>query len=223
MKILERFKRGRSNSPKPTPLQQMGEDLRAAQERDPAASNALEVALTYPGLHAVWAHRVSHALWNKGLRLPARIVQGVALRTTGVDIHPAARLGQRLFIDHAQGVVIGETAEVGDDVLIYHQVTLGGVTQEPGKRHPTVGDRVILGAGAKILGPVEIGDDAKVGANAVVIHDVPAKGVAVGVPSHRATKDGARGTHGHGVLRQRVGRGSQCAGGSRKPQLSRCS
>ena len=187
----------------------MRDDLRAAQDRDPAASNALEVALTYPGLHAVWAHRISHALWNKGFRLPARMVQGAALMTTGVDIHPAASLGQRLFIDLAQGVVIGETAKIGDDVLIYHQVTLGGVTQNPGKRHPTIGDRVILGAGAKILGPVEIGDDAKVGANAVVITDVPAEGVAVGVPSHRATKDGARGTHTHGLLRQRVGKGSR--------------
>lgn len=164
-------------------LQVLQEDLQAALDRDPAAESALEVALTYPGLHAVWGYRVAHAVWNKGLRFPARLIQNTTRFFTGVDIHPAARLGRRLFIDHAMGVVIGETAEVGEDVMIYHLVTLGGTSTEPGKRHPTVGDRVVLGAGAKILGPVTIGADAKIGANAVVVRDVPEGKVAVGVPA----------------------------------------
>ncbi len=191
----------------PHPLKLMRGDLAAAQQRDPAANSAIEVALTYPGLHAVWAYRVAHSLWNRGLKAPARMIQGFSRFFTGVDIHPAAILGERLFIDHAIGVVIGETAEVGDDVLIFHQVTLGGVTMTPGKRHPTVGDRVILGAGAKVLGPVTVGSDAKVGANAVVVHDVPEKGVAVGVPSHLVAKGGARGSQRHGVLPARVPKG----------------
>ncbi len=164
-------------------LSTMQDDLQAALARDPAAESPLEVALTYPGLHAVWGHRVAHAMWSKGLHFPARLVQNTTRFFTGVDIHPAAQLGPRLFIDHALGVVIGETAEVGADVMIYHQVTLGGTSTEPGKRHPTVGDRVVLGAGAKILGPVSIGSDAKVGANAVVVRDVPDGKVAVGVPA----------------------------------------
>ncbi len=162
-------------------------DLDAAKDRDPAAGSAWEVALTYPGLHAVWGYRVAHALWNRGARVPARLVQNGVRFWTGVDIHPAAELGRRLFIDHAEGVVIGETAVVGEDVLIFHQVTLGGVSMDPGKRrHPTVGDRVILGAGAKVLGPIEIGSDARVGANAVVLKDVPDHAVAVGVPAKLA-------------------------------------
>lgn len=188
----------------PRVLQEMRDDLKAASERDPAAGNSLEVALFYPGLHAVWGYRISHGLWKKGWRFPARALQSTVRMFTGVDIHPAATIGQRLFIDHAMGVVVGETAEVGDDVLIFHGVTLGGVTMERGKRHPTVGDRVILGAGAKILGPVQIGSDAKVGANAVVVHDVPDKGVAVGVPSHLVGKEGGRGTSTHGVLPARL-------------------
>ena len=164
-------------------------DLQAIMDRDPAAGNALEVFLSYPGLHAIWAHRVAHSLWQKDWRFPARLVQNWTRFFTGVDIHPAAKLGKRLFIDHAEGVVIGETAEVGEDVLIYHQVTLGGTSTEPGKRHPTVGDRVVLGAGAKIIGPVHIGDDVKVGANAVVVRDVPKGKVAVGVPARLVGED----------------------------------
>lgn len=162
------------------------EDLQAARDNDPAATNFLEVALTYPGVQAVWGYRVGHAMWNRGLKLPARTMQNVTRFFTGVDIHPAAKLGRRLFIDHAEGVVIGETAEVGEDVLIFHQVTLGGVSMSPGKRHPTVQDRAIIGAGAKILGPVTIGCDAKIGANAVVVKDVPPQAVAVGVPARLA-------------------------------------
>lgn len=184
----------------PRPIKQMCSDLQTAKDRDPAAHSVLEVALFYPGLHALWGYRLSHSLWTHGARFPARAVQATARLFTGVDIHPAAKIGDRLFIDHATAVVVGETAEIGDDVLMFHEVTLGGVTMEPGKRHPTVGDRVVLGAGAKVLGPVTVGSDAKVGANAVVVKDVPEKGVAVGVPSHlRATKK-ERGVHSHGVL-----------------------
>lgn len=160
------------------------EDLDAAIERDPAASSRVEILLTSPGLHAIWAHRGVHALWSRpGGRLPARVLaQGVRF-ATGVEIHPGARLGRRFFIDHGMGVVIGETAEVGDDVMLYHGVTLGGRSMHPVKRHPTVGNRVTIGAGARILGPVLIGDDVQVGANSVVVKDVPQGAVATGIPA----------------------------------------
>ena len=134
------------------------EDLVTAQRRDPAATSALEIALTYPGVHALWTHRVSHALWSHGARTPARVLSSMARAVTGVDIHPEATIGRRVFIDHATGVVIGQTAEVGNDVVIFHGVTLGGVAMTPGKRHPTVGDHVMIGAGAKVLGPITVGD-----------------------------------------------------------------
>ncbi|QZN86772.1 serine O-acetyltransferase EpsC [Cellulomonas sp. C5510] len=160
------------------------EDLDAAQRRDPAARSGLEVALAYPGLHAVWVHRVAHRLWQRpGLRLPARLLSQASRAVTGVEIHPGATVGRRLFIDHGMGVVVGETAVIGDDVVLFHGATLGGKTMRRGKRHPTVGDRVVIGAGAKVLGPVWIGDDAQVGANAVVLKDVPPGAVAVGVPA----------------------------------------
>ena len=133
------------------------EDLVTAQRRDPAATSALEIALTYPGVHALWTHRVSHALWAHGARTPARVLSSMARAVTGVDIHPEATIGRRVFIDHATGVVIGQTAEVGNDVVIFHGVTLGGVAMTPGKRHPTVGDHVMIGAGAKVLGPITVG------------------------------------------------------------------
>lgn len=167
----------------PKSVELMREDLQTALRRDPAATNALEVALTYPGLHALWGYRVGNALWKRGLRFPARLVQSATRFATGVDIHPAATIGRRLFIDHAVGVVIGQTAEIGEDVLLFHEVTLGGVSMSPGKRHPTVGDHVTIGAGAKILGPIDIGEHARIGANAVVIRDIPAESVAVGVPA----------------------------------------
>lgn len=157
-------------------------DVRAARQRDPAARSSLEVALCYPGVHALWAYRLSHRLWEAGFRLTARCCSAGAQRLTGVDIHPGARIGRNLFIDHATGVVIGETAEVGDDVTIYQGVTLGGTTLATGRRHPTVGDRVTIGAGAKILGPIVIGDDSRIGANAVVVKEVPPNSVVVGVP-----------------------------------------
>ena len=144
------------------------EAIQAYRQRDPAARSNLEVLLCYPGLHAVLWHRLGHGLWRRGLRLPARLASHIGRMLTGIEIHPAAILGRRLIIDHGMGVVIGETAEVGDDVYLYHQVTLGGTSSERGKRHPTVGNGVIVGAGAKILGAITIGDNARVGANAVV-------------------------------------------------------
>lgn len=160
------------------------EDVDGAIERDPAANSRLEVALTSPGLHAIWAHRGIHELWKQpGGRLPARVLATVARSVTGVEIHPAARLGRRFFIDHGMGVVIGETAEVGDDVMLYHGVTLGGRSMQHVKRHPTVGNRVTIGAGARVLGPVLVGDDVQIGANSVVVKDVPNGSVATGVPA----------------------------------------
>lgn len=152
--------------------------------RDPAARNRLTVLFTYPGLHALGMHRVAHALHRVGLPLIARFVALVARFLTGIEIHPAAKIGQRFFIDHGFGVVIGETAEIGDDVTIYHGVTLGGTSLSHGKRHPTLGDKVIVGAGAKILGPVMVAGGARIGANAVVVEHVPAGATMVGVPAH---------------------------------------
>lgn len=160
------------------------EDLEAARRQDPAARTWLEVALGYPGVHAVWAYRIAHRMWREpGLRLPARLLSQFVRFLTGIEIHPAAQLGRRLFIDHGMGVVVGETAMVGDDVVLFHGSTLGGRSMKRGKRHPTLGDGVVVGAGAKILGPVWIGDGARIGANAVVTKDVPAGAVAVGVPA----------------------------------------
>jgi serine O-acetyltransferase len=158
------------------------QDIRAAKERDPAVPTTLQVIFAYPGVHAIWGHRISHWLWNRGARVAARAFAELTRILTGVEIHPGAVLGAGLFIDHATGVVIGETAEVGDNVTIYHGVTLGGSGTDTGKRHPTIGDRVILGAGAKILGPIKIGDDSRIGANAVVVKEVPSSSVVVGVP-----------------------------------------
>ncbi|HSS23290.1 MAG TPA: serine O-acetyltransferase, partial [Mycobacterium sp.] len=165
-------------------------DIRAARERDPARPTVLEVIFCYPGVHAVWGHRISHWLWNRRARLAGRAFAELTRILTGVEIHPGAVLGAGLFIDHATGVVIGETAEVGDDVTIFHGVTLGGTGSDAGKRHPTVGDRVIIGAGAKVLGAVKIGDDSRIGANAVVVREVPSSAVVVGVPGQIVSRFG---------------------------------
>ena len=157
-------------------------DVRAARDRDPAARSALTIIICYPGLHAIWGHRASNWLWHHRARLLARASAELTRVLTGVEIHPAATLAPGVFIDHATGVVIGETAQVGTDVTIYHGVTLGGTSLDKGKRHPTIGDRVIIGAGAKILGPITIGDDSRIGANAVVTKPVPPGSVVVGVP-----------------------------------------
>lgn len=159
------------------------EDLDAAIARDPATDSRVEMALASPGLHAIWTHRVSHGLWNAGARLPARVISHVARAATGVEIHPGAVIGRRFFVDHGMGVVIGETAEVGDDVMLYHGVTLGGRSLDPVKRHPTLGDGVTIGAGAKVLGNITVGHGAQVGANAVVTKDVPSMCVATGIPA----------------------------------------
>jgi len=160
------------------------EDVDGALARDPAATTRLEVVLTSPGLHAIWAHRGLHELWKHPAgRLPARVLATVTRSVTGVEIHPGARIGRRFFIDHGMGVVIGETAEVGDAVMLYHGVTLGGRSMEHVKRHPTVGNRVTIGAGARVLGPVHIGDDVQIGANSVVVKDVPGGAVATGMPA----------------------------------------
>ncbi len=158
------------------------EDIQTALTRDPAARNALEVLLTYAGLHAIWIHRVSHWLWQHKRRLLARWLSQFARNRTGIEIHPGAEIGRRFFIDHGMGVVIGETAQVGNDVTLYHGVTLGGVSLEKGKRHPTLGNQVVVGAGAKILGDIKIGEGSRIGANAVVVKPVPPESVVVGVP-----------------------------------------
>ncbi len=165
------------------------EDIRSALERDPAARNGLEVFLCYSGLHAVWAHRPAHWLWQHGLKLLARWLAQLNRFFTGIEIHPGARIGRRLFIDHGMGVVIGETADIGDDVTIYHGVTLGGTSLNKGKRHPTLQDGVVIGAGAKVLGAITVGECSRIGANAVVVRDVPRDSVVVGVPGRVAEKE----------------------------------
>lgn len=184
-----------------SPVERLGvrarlrEDLAAAKLRDPAARSAWEIAVLYSGLHAIWSYRLAHALWTRGWRFPARALSQLTRWLTGVEIHPGAVIGRRFFIDHGMGVVIGETAEIGDDVMLYHGVTLGGRTREGGKRHPTLGDGVAVGAGAKILGPVVIGAGSAVGANAVVTKDAPEDSILVGVPAkarRRTDRDDTR-------------------------------
>jgi len=165
-------------------FERVREDIRCVFDRDPAARNAFEVLTTYPGLHALLVHRLTHGLWNAGLKWLARWLSSVARWLTGIEIHPGARLGRRFFIDHGMGVVIGETAEIGDDCTLYHGVTLGGTTWEKGKRHPTLGDDVVIGAGAKVLGPITVGRGVRIGSNAVVLKDVPEGATVVGVPGH---------------------------------------
>ena len=167
-------------------------DLDSARERDPAARSDLEMVLTYPGLHAVWMHRIAHRLQRRDLRLPARMVSQLSRFLTGIEIHPGATIGPGFFIDHGMGVVIGETAEIGEDVTIYQGVTLGGTGKHGGKRHPTVRDGVIVGAGASVLGPLEVGEGAKIGAGSIVVKDVPANSTVVGNPGKPVVIDGQR-------------------------------
>jgi serine O-acetyltransferase len=172
------------------------EDLTAAQERDPAARSVgrAEMLITYGGVQALLSHRISHALHGAGVPLAPRVLANATKMVTGIEIHPGAQIGRGLFIDHGSGVVIGETAEVGDDVTMYQGATLGGTGFARGKRHPTVGHEVMIGAGSKLLGPIEIGDRSKIGANSVVIHDVPADSTVVGNPGHPVRVDGKRPT-----------------------------
>ena len=166
------------------------EDLDAARSHDPAARGSFENFFAYSGLHAIWFHRLTHRLWqNPALRFPARLISQLARFLTGIEIHPGATIGRRFFIDHGMGVVIGETAEIGDDVLMYHQVTLGGRSRGRFKRHPTIGNHVLLGAGAKIIGPITIGDGTKIGANALVVKDVPPNSVVTGIPANTTPGD----------------------------------
>ncbi len=169
-------------------FERMREDIQSVFHRDPAARNAFEVMTCYPGLHAIWIHRLSHWLWTHEWKWLARMSSNLGRWLTGVEIHPGARIGRRFFIDHGMGIVIGETAEIGDDVTLYHGVTLGGTSWNKGKRHPTLEDGVIVGAGAKILGPFTVGAGAKIGSNAVVTREVPPGATAVGIPGRVIVK-----------------------------------
>lgn len=196
------------------------EDLDCVFARDPAARSRLEVILTYPGLHAILIHRLAHALWGSNWRFTARLLSYLGRMLTNVDIHPGATIGRRFFIDHGAGVVIGETAEVGDDCTLYHGVTLGGTTWNKGKRHPTLGAGVVVGAGAKILGAIRIGDGARIGANSVVIREVPPSRTAIGIPARlvgeRTSVAGGVGSAGmpinldHHLIPDPVGKAIQC-------------
>lgn len=168
-------------------------DLQAVFDRDPAARSVLEILLCYPGLHAIWGYRLSHWLWTHGAKLAGRWVSQLARGFTGIEIHPGATIGPGFFIDHGMGVVIGETTEVGANVTLYHGVTLGGTSSSKGKRHPTLGDRVVVGAGAKILGAITIGESSRIGANAVVVKPVPPNSVVVGVPGQIVMRSRPRG------------------------------
>ena len=165
-------------------LEKIKEEIQVVFERDPAARSVLETIFTCPGFQAILLHRFNHWLWNKSFYLLARITAHIARFLTGIEIHPGAQIGRRLFIDHGMGIVIGETAELGDDVSIYHGVTLGGTTWQKGKRHPTLDDNVVVGAGAKILGPITIGAGSRIGCNAVVVKDTPPGSTVIGVPGH---------------------------------------
>lgn len=185
---------------KPLPLfATVKEDLSCVFERDPAARNKLEVLLTYPGLHAIIFHRLAHRLWRGGFRFSARWLSYFSRMFTQIDIHPGATIGRRFFIDHGCGVVIGETAEIGNDVTLYHGVTLGGVSWNAGKRHPTLCDGVMVGAGAKILGPVIVGKKARIGANSVVIHHIPESMTVVGIPGRVVVPEDLRKPSEHGI------------------------
>ncbi len=181
------------------------EDIQSVFDRDPAARTFMEVLTNYPGLHAIWWHRLNHKLWRANWKWLARFLSTIARWLTGVEIHPGARIGRRFFIDHGMGVVIGETAEIGDDVTLYHGVTLGGTSWNPGKRHPTLGNNVVVGAGAKILGPLYVGENARVGSNAVVVKDVPAGATVVGIPGRIVAKQGAEVTEQRQQLAKKFG------------------
>jgi len=172
------------------------EDIQCVFERDPAARTSFEIVTTYPGVHAIMFHRLAHALWNRRLKWLARLLSHLARWLTGIEIHPGAQIGRRFFIDHGMGVVIGETAIIGDDCTLYHGVTLGGTSWQKGKRHPTLANNVVVGAGAKVLGPIEIGEGARIGSNAVVVKDVPAGATVVGVPG-KLINQTRSGTTGH--------------------------
>jgi serine O-acetyltransferase len=186
-------------------FQRIRDDIRSVFERDPAARSTLEVLLTYPGLHAVWSYRITHRLWRWRLKLLARVLAQLTRFFTGIEIHPGATIGNRFFIDHGMGVVIGETAEIGDDCTLYHGVTLGGTSWEKAKRHPTLGSNVVVGAGAKILGPIIIGDNARVGSNSVVVKDVPAGATVVGIPGRIVIASNDANSEKRRVMAEKIG------------------
>lgn len=191
-------------------FQSIRSDIRSVFDRDPAARSLLEILLCYPGLHAVWGHRITHWLWRHNFKLLARWISQLMRGLTGIEIHPGAKIGQNLFIDHGMGVVIGETAEIGINVTLYHGVTLGGTSLNKGKRHPTLGDNVVVGAGAKILGDITIGENSRIGANAVVVKSVPPDSIVVGVPGQVVTRSqprtaGSRPDLEHGRLPDTIG------------------
>ena len=167
-------------------------DIQAAKDRDPASRSTLEILFCYPGLHAIWLHRIAHWFWEKGLLFLGRLISHFNRFVTGIEIHPAAKIGPGLFIDHGMGVVIGETTEIEENVTIYQGVTLGGTSLERKKRHPTIGKNVVIGAGAKILGPFRVGDNSKIGSGSVVVQEVPPNSVVVGVPGRVIYRDGKR-------------------------------
>ncbi len=173
-------------------LKRLRQDIEAVRDRDPAARSLLEILLAYPGLHALWMHRIAHALWKAGVPVLPRLISHLNRFFTGIEIHPGAKIAGGVFIDHGMGVVIGETAEIGENVTLYQGVTLGGTGKEKGKRHPTIGRNVVIAAGAKVLGPIRVGDDARVGAGAVVIRDVPPECTVVGVPGRVVACGGQR-------------------------------
>lgn len=173
-------------------LSSMFETVNAYMSRDPAARNPLEILLLYPGVKAVRSHRVSHWLYEHDMKFMARLISQTSRRRTGIEIHPGAKIGKRLVIDHGMGIVIGETAEIGDDCLIYHGVTLGGTGKDVGKRHPTIGNNVLIGTGAKVLGPFKVGDNSRIAANSVVLGEIPADSTAVGVPARVVRRKGVK-------------------------------
>ncbi len=176
-------------------FERIKEDIKSVYHRDPSARNNFEVLTLYPGLHAIWWHRFANKLWKKNWNWLARAIMTLSRFLTGIEIHPGATIGRRFFIDHGLGVVIGETAEIGDDCMLYHGVTLGGTSLEKGKRHPTLKNNVVIGAGAKILGPITLNDNAKVGGNAVVVKDVTEGATVIGIPAREASETDPKGKH----------------------------
>lgn len=176
-------------------MEKIKETIEVAREKDPAAKGAINILVNTPGIHAIMFHRVAHSLYNRKHFFTARLISQISRFLTGIEIHPGARIGRRFFIDHGMGIVIGETAEIGDDVMLFHQVTLGGTGKDKGKRHPTIENNVIISAGVKVLGPIVIGENSKIGANAVVLHDIPKNATAVGIPAKVVRLNGEKVEH----------------------------
>ena len=176
-------------------MEKIKETIEVAREIDPAAKGAINILVNTPGIHAIMFHRVAHSLYNRKHFFTARLISQISRFLTGIEIHPGAQIGRRFFIDHGMGIVIGETAEIGDDVMLFHQVTLGGTGKDKGKRHPTVENNVIISAGVKVLGPIVIGENSKIGANAVVLHDIPKNATAVGIPAKVVRLNGVKVEH----------------------------